>query len=75
MKSDVTIKTVPCKRCGKPTSYLGTKLCNGCWEVESRLDDYLRSEKGRQYVHGKLCDLRYKVIEKEIVKRTNKHGT
>ena len=34
--------TVPCKICGRPTPMLGTKLCDGCWEVEHRLQDFLR---------------------------------
>jgi hypothetical protein len=29
--------TVPCKRCGDETRMLGTKLCDNCWELESRL--------------------------------------
>jgi hypothetical protein len=35
--------TVPCKTCGKPTAMTGTKLCDGCWEVESRLESYVRN--------------------------------
>jgi ribosomal protein L37E len=69
MKSDFSSETVPCKRCGEPTSYLGTKLCNNCWEVEHRLDLYLRSEKAQQYIHSKLCDLRYETIEVGIGKK------
>ncbi len=33
-------KKVLCKFCDKPTRFrgaFGTKLCNNCWEVESRL--------------------------------------
>lgn len=25
--------TVPCTICTRPTAYLGTKLCDGCWHV------------------------------------------
>ena len=35
-------ETVPCGTCGEPTSMLGTKRCDGCWEVEARLAGYLR---------------------------------
>lgn len=30
-------KTVPCRICTKPTPMLGTKLCDPCWELNSRL--------------------------------------
>jgi hypothetical protein len=33
---------IPCETCERPTSSLGTKRCDWCWEVESRLEDYLR---------------------------------
>lgn len=29
--------TIPCKYCGIQTISLGTKLCNNCWEVSSRI--------------------------------------
>lgn len=29
--------TVPCELCGTPTQMLGTKRCNGCWELETRI--------------------------------------
>ena len=29
--------TVPCKRCGRPTPMIGTRLCNGCWELQTRI--------------------------------------
>lgn len=31
-------ETTACKYCGKPTLMLGTKLCDGCWELESRIE-------------------------------------
>lgn len=40
--------TVPCKTCGAPTDFLGTRLCTGCWEVESRLPDYLKSARAQE---------------------------
>lgn len=33
---------VACKTCGRPTDMKGTKKCDGCWEVESRIGDYVR---------------------------------
>ena len=27
----------PCRLCKTPTPHSGTKLCNGCWELESRI--------------------------------------
>lgn len=35
-------KTIPCKICKEPTTFLGTKLCHGCWEVTRRISDFLR---------------------------------
>lgn len=48
--------TVPCKICGKPTHMLGTKLCDPCWEVESRLDRFLETPGGRAYVKKALYE-------------------
>jgi hypothetical protein len=28
---------VPCRICGNQTPMLGTKLCDRCWELESRI--------------------------------------
>jgi len=30
-------ETVPCKWCGEPTRMLGTKMCDRCWELDSRI--------------------------------------
>jgi hypothetical protein len=37
-----------CRTCDKPCGDLFT--CTDCWEVERRLDDYVRSPKGRARV-------------------------
>lgn len=29
--------TIPCRICGQPTLMLGTKLCDRCWELETRI--------------------------------------
>ena len=34
---DYEKRTIPCKLCGEPTRYLGTKRCNRCWELEHRI--------------------------------------
>lgn len=34
----VIAETVKCKWCGKETFNLGTKECNGCWELRSRIE-------------------------------------
>lgn len=33
--------TVPCTVCSKPTPMLGTKLCQPCWELKQRLENYV----------------------------------
>ena len=51
---DVQAYHIPCEVCGRPTLYMGTRRCNNCWEVERRLEDYLRTAKGREFVVQKL---------------------
>lgn len=43
-------ETVPCQYCGTPTPMTGTKCCNNCYEVSSRLADFVKSKKGRKFV-------------------------
>ena len=43
------MSTTPCKTCGKPTTYAGTKLCDSCWNVERNLADYLKSPGGQAF--------------------------
>ena len=31
-------ETVPCKWCGEPTPMLGTKECDRCYELRSRIE-------------------------------------
>lgn len=33
-------ETVPCKWCGVPTPMTGTKCCDNCWEMASRIFAY-----------------------------------
>lgn len=28
---------IPCKWCDRPTFHTGTKMCDGCWELDSRI--------------------------------------
>ena len=46
--------TVPCVICGKATIFCGTKRCNNCWEVESRLESYLKNPKGQAFARSKM---------------------
>ena len=41
-------KAIPCKKCGRPTDMLGTKLCSICWELNSKIR-FLASEIGYEY--------------------------
>lgn len=47
---------VPCSTCGRDTPMCGTQKCDRCWEVESRLRDYLHvgGEKARAFVKQAL---------------------
>lgn len=61
----IRVETCPCKTCGKSTPMLGTKLCDGCWEVERRLADYLREggDNARKFVEDALTeDLRRRIM-------------
>ena len=46
-----------CKVCGKPVNLINAEKCNLCWEVLTRLDDFLESETGKNIVVGKLVKL------------------
>lgn len=54
---NVTREFIPCRVCGEPTSMLGTKLCNGCWEVESRLKSFLQCVNAIQFVQKILAEV------------------
>lgn len=38
IKSGKNKKIIPCELCGEPTSMLGTKRCDRCWELERRIE-------------------------------------
>ena len=46
MESD----TVPCKFCRKPTKMEGTMMCDNCWEVDKRIDEFVESWEGLKRV-------------------------
>ena len=68
MPGRIIIPKIPCKTCGDPTPMLGTKLCDGCWEVESRLPSYMKSKKGRQFVVETLNQELKRILEHEYQK-------
>ncbi len=43
-----------CVICGKPTTMLGTRRCDNCWEVERRLASYIESPAGKANVEKLL---------------------
>lgn len=55
--TDVTREYIPCRICGDPTPMLGTKLCNGCYEVVARLKSFLRCKNAIQFVQDTLVEV------------------
>lgn len=56
-KSEYQARKKMCVTCGAPSGCGGTaRECTNCWEVEHRLDQYLRSEKGRAFVREALAN-------------------
>lgn len=49
-------ETVPCKFCDEPTPYKGTQMCNGCWQVERNIRDFVRHWKGRRFLLNLLAN-------------------
>lgn len=46
---------VPCATCGAATPMRGTRRCDGCWEVEHRLAQYLETgPNARNFVRHAL---------------------
>jgi len=63
-------ETVPCKLCGEPTIMLGTKKCDNCWEVISRLSTFLDSRKARDLTR-KLLSQKEEVIYFQHIRDTS----
>lgn len=57
MPDGVSVIDQPCKFCGEPAAMTGTKQCDGCYEVASRLGDFLRHKNGRDLVRQALAGL------------------
>jgi len=53
--TNVTREYIPCQVCGEPTTMRGTKLCNNCWEVMSRLSPFLQCANAIQVVQELLA--------------------
>jgi hypothetical protein len=53
---------VMCETCGAPTPMTGTSRCDGCWELEHRLADYLR--RGGANARDFVRDVLYQAGEK-----------
>ena len=53
----IPMPQVHCETCGALTFMCSTKRCNGCWEVEHRLEGYFRSggAKARAFVRQALA--------------------
>ena len=47
------MELVPCGICGKPCSPIDQR-CDTCWEVEKRLESYIKSPAGRAHVEALL---------------------
>jgi len=52
-------KEVPCKWCGIPTTYAGTKFCDWCWHTEGGIKHLV----GKKGIEGTL-----KILKRELNK-------
>jgi hypothetical protein len=57
---------VPCVTCGKPTSDLGTKRCDRCWEIHWRI------EQDPKLALKVLQEFKLKLPEHELFKQWGK---
>jgi hypothetical protein len=50
------VKHMPCNTCARPTPMIATGLCDGCWEVQSRLRAYIdKGPKAATFVMNALA--------------------
>ena len=71
----IKMEQIECKLCGKMTNMTGTKLCNGCWEVDSRLDIFFQNKKAVRHVLRKIAMLYYPRIEGRVLRKyLNENG-
>ena len=54
-----------CKIC-KEITFNKDSLCDGCWEVISRLDDFLSIKKGREYILNKIKEIKNENHRKDV---------
>lgn len=49
-------KMIPCEICGRPTEYVGTKRCDGCWHMEGALSDFIQynKKKAKEWLQDQL---------------------
>jgi len=52
-------EVVKCRFCGNETRATGTKMCNNCWEVVSRLPEFLKHENGISLVIDCLLETNF----------------
>ena len=60
---------VVCETCGKPTAMADTKRCNGCWEVEFRLDVYASKSRRARAILAAALDRGYGVGVPALIAR------
>ena len=66
MITDPELTTIPCRICGEQTPMLHTRLCNGCWEVDSRIEKFIAnaSDKYLEHINHLLSKRRYVIVDK-----------
>jgi hypothetical protein len=45
---------IPCKICGEPTPFTGTKLCDACYLVDRQLDWLTKNPQARAYIRQRI---------------------
>lgn len=58
-----------CETCGERRRVANAKLCDGCWEVEHRLADYLRSglDNARKFVAEALAKADREEVRRALI--------
>lgn len=51
-------ETIPCRFCADPTTYLGTQMCDPCYQLQSCLVHALRTKR------AKVVPMMIKLIQK-----------
>jgi hypothetical protein len=52
---DLFEKPTPCKFCGDLDAKSETKMCDRCWEVDGRINGFLKKKKARDLVRSILA--------------------